>query len=146
MLDALKFPHWERTFHFGLSPGPRVGSDSDDPSLRKPFTREDVSKIIALRRGDKESSPGWVCVCRLNDKRYAFIYNATQEGDSGKPSGYGWSYTSLSLVRLLTIHIRNDFLEDLVRDVRKLAHGDGIENDTKLEIVELALRGSKTDA
>lgn len=145
MLEILKSDDWERAFSFGLNPGPSPGLNPND-FLRKPFTRDDVLKILVLRRGNRKRAPGWVCVCRLNDRRYVFIYAAAYENNPEDMSErYGWSYTNLSLVGLLTANVRNDYLKDIVSDVRKLAHSDDVENDTKAEIVELALGVSAKD-
>lgn len=141
MLEALDSRTWEKVFSFGSDPGPR-SSDHPD-SLRNPFTREDVSKIIALK---EKRELDWICLCRLNDRRYAFVYGGNYVDDPDwELKGYGWSYTSFSLIEILTNLVGVGWYKLVIDGIRKFAHTNDVESDTKVEIAELVLEGSLED-
>lgn len=139
MLDALKPNDWGLIFKVAMKPGQcRRGY-----FLHKPFTRDDVSEVLALERGVTDQW-AWACLCRLNDGNYAFV-KATLFADDGgwnqEPSG--WSRVTRSLLEVVETFaadiwtLRKGFVDDL----RKLVHRDDIEEDVKRAITELVLEG-----
>lgn len=139
MLDALNSHIWEKAFSFATSPS--AGSVGISDILYKRFTREDVSRVIAIKEASKHNA-AWGCLCRLSDRRYAFVYAGPYAEDKTWGSrGYGWAYTSMSLVDMFHDWVGVDCKKHFARSVRELAHANDVESDTKIEIAELALKG-----
>lgn len=143
MLKALDSHVWERAFTFALSPATGLDGTPQHPPgiLHKSFTREDVSRIIAIKKAN-EHSRGWACLCRLNDRRYALVYAGSYiEDRDWKQRGYGWAYTNFSLVDMFADWVGPDCKKHLAQSIRKFAHSDDMESDTREEILELVLQG-----
>lgn len=138
MLKALDSHGWSQAFRVGKYPS----TPSGDASFQEPFSREDVSRIIALKEGNKKKYEGWVCLCRLRDRRYAFVYATPADGDlHWIKDGFGWSYTDSSFLALITLYMSDDCTKRVSGDLREFAHRKFVEKDTKREIVELVLGG-----
>lgn len=136
MLEILKSHGWKKAFAFASNP---TEASPDADVFRKPFTREDVSKIIAIGQGGGRN-PVWMCLCRLNDRRYAMVYAGPDIDDpTWERRGYGWVRISFLLTDMIRFYMGADSRTRPAKDIREFVHSSDAEDSEKEAIAELVL-------